>query len=209
MNKEDSAMTGDDRQRGQGRRARRGEQEHHSTLQRIEQKLNRLLGHRGDEWHEKEWAPEDSPFAYYDPGDPSPRFFGEARADAPGWDPSIAGPRFDRINVGAVGTFGVDPVSSYEGAQHGLVSAHSTAREYYIMQLAQRGHGRYAQWRDRKIRDLNREYGEYSREQQDKFDRDFGAWREKRKAQRDANADATSERSDAANERSVIGAGAE
>jgi hypothetical protein len=201
-------MTGDDRQRGQRRRERPRDDEHHSILQRIEQKLNRLLGHNGDDWREKAWAPEDSPYAFYDPGDPAPRFFGEARADAAGWDPSIAGPRFDRINVGAVGSFGVDPVSSYDGAQHGLIGAQSSAREYYIMQLAQRGHGQYAQWRDRKIRDLDREYGDYSREQQDKFDRDFGAWREQRKAQRGASADATSERSEATGKRPVIGAGA-
>ena len=65
-------------------------------LHRIEEKLNRLLGRRDDEWHDRAWAPIDSPFAIYSPNDPSPRLFGGPRADAPGWDPSLAGPRFDR-----------------------------------------------------------------------------------------------------------------
>ena len=75
------------------------EEDRGRILRRIEEKLDRLLGRREDDWHEREWAPLDSPFAYYGAGDPSPRFFGGPRADAPGWDPGLAGPRFDRIDV--------------------------------------------------------------------------------------------------------------
>jgi hypothetical protein len=78
-------------------------------LHRIEEKLNHLLGRRDDEWHDRPWAPLDSPFASYSPGDPSPRLFGGPRADAPGWDPSLAGPRFDRIDPGSVGTHAAHP----------------------------------------------------------------------------------------------------
>jgi hypothetical protein len=156
------------------------------VLRRIEEKLDRLLGRSDDDWRDRGWAPEDSPFAYYSPGDPSPRFFGGPRADAPGWDPSLAGPRFDRINPGAVGTHGVDPVSSYYGAQTPLLSAHSSAREYYLLMRAraqaeaQGGPGLYADYRGRKMRELDREYADYRRDQQERFDRDFDAWREKR-----------------------------
>jgi hypothetical protein len=155
-------------------------------LRRIEEKLDRLLGSREDDWHEREWAPLDSPFAQYDAGDPSPRFFGGPRADAPGWDPSLAGPRFDRIDVGAVGTHGVDPVSSFDGAQSLLFSPHSSAREYYLLRRARgrthTGDGAigYADYRRRKKAELDREYADYCREQQARFDHDFDAWRQKR-----------------------------
>ena len=156
-------------------------------LHRIEEKLNRLLGRRDDEWHDRAWAPLDSPFAFYSPGDPSPRFFGGPSADAPGWDPSLAGPRFDRINPGAVGSHAVDPVASYSGAQTPLLSSHSSAREYYLLMRARAqaeaegGTGHYADYRARKMHELDREYAAYRRDQQERFDSDFDAWREKRK----------------------------
>ena len=166
---------------GKGREEDRG-----GILRRIEEKLDRLLGPREEAWHEREWAPLDSPFVYYGSGDPSPRFFGGPRADAPGWDPSLAGPRFDRIDVGSVGTHAVDPVSSYDGAQRPLFTPHSSAREYYLLMRArgqtnaQDGATRYADYRRRKKAELDREYADYCREQQASFDRDFDAWRQKR-----------------------------
>ena len=156
-------------------------------LHRIEEKLNRLLGQRDDEWHDRRWAPEDSPFVSYSPGDPSPRFFGGPHADAPGWDPSLAGPRFDRIDPGSVGTHGAHPTASYAGAQTPVLSPHSSAREYYLLmraraeEEAEGGTGDYAGYRTRKMRELDREYAAYCSEQQDRFDREFHAWREKRR----------------------------
>lgn len=155
-------------------------------LRRIEEKLDRLLGPREEDWHEREWAPLDSPIASYDPGDPSPRLYGGPRADAIGWDPSLAGPRFDRINVGGVGTHGVDPVSSFDGAQRTPFAPHSSAREYYLLMRArgQRAAGEgpagYADYRWRKKAELDREYADYCRDRQACFDRDFDAWRQKR-----------------------------
>jgi hypothetical protein len=157
-------------------------------LHRIEEKLNRLLGQRDDdEWHEHPWAPLDSPFVSYSPGDPAPRFFGGPRADALVWDPSLAGPRFDRIDVGSVGTHAVHPISSYDGARTPLFTPHSSAREYYLLmragaeQEAEGGTSHYADYRARKMRELDREYAGYRRDQQERFDREFDAWREKRK----------------------------
>ena len=162
------------------------EERRESLLHRIEEKLNRLLGEADDDWHDRRWAPEDSPFARYSPGDPSPRPFGGARADAPAWDPSLAGPRFDRIDVGSVGTHGVDPRSSFDGSQTPTFSPHSSAREYYLLmeaesEKAKGEHSDYAQFRTRHMRELDRDYAAYQREQQDRFHRDFHAWREKRK----------------------------
>jgi hypothetical protein len=162
------------------------EKDRGGILRRIEEKLDRLLGSRGDDWHERGWAPLESPFVHYDAGDPSPRFFGGPRADAPGWDPSIAGPRFDRIDAGAVGTHGVDPVSSFEGARSSLFSPHSSAREYYLLKRArERTHSGdaapgYADYRRRKKAELDWEYADYCRDQQARFDRDFDAWRQRR-----------------------------
>ena len=161
------------------------EERREGLLHRIEEKLNRLLGQEDDDWHDRRWAPEDAPFARYSPGDASPRLFGGPRADAPGWDPSLAGPRFDRIDVGSVGTHGVDPRSSYDGSQTPAFSPHSSAREYFLLMEAEeeahRGHGDYAGYRTRTMREFDRDYAEYRRDQQDRFDREFHAWRESRK----------------------------
>jgi hypothetical protein len=163
----------------------RSNDDEHSILKRIEEKLHRLLARSGDDWNERGWAPLDSPFAYYSPGDPSPRLFGGPRADALGWDPSLAGPRFDRINPGAVGTHGIDPVSSFDGAQAPLLTPHSSAREYYLLTRAreQASAGYYADYRGRKMRELDREFADYQRERQAQFDSDFEAWREKRRGE--------------------------
>jgi len=155
-------------------------------LHRIEEKLNHLLGRRDDEWHDRAWAPLDSSFSSYSPGDPSPRLFGGPRADAPGWDPSLAGPRFDRIDPGSVGTHAAHPTASYPGAQTPMLSSHSSAREYYLLmrekaEAEERGAHSYAQYRGRKMREFDREYEDYRRNQQDCFDRDFDAWRQNRK----------------------------
>jgi len=46
------------------------------------------------------------------------------------------------------------------------------------------GHDPYRSWRERQIRELDRDYDEYRREHQSKFERDFGTWREGRQKQR-------------------------
>lgn len=172
----------DDAQQTRERGHEHSTEESQSLLERIEEKLDQLLGERDDEWHERGWAPLDAPFYPYDEGDPAPRFLGGPHADAPGWDPSLAGPRFDRLNLGSVGTHGVDPVSSFYGAQRSSPGPRSSAREYYLMRrLAQRGHGHYADYRRRKMRELDRQFAQFCREEQEAFDREFEAWQEKHK----------------------------
>lgn len=42
----------------------------------------------------------------------------------------------------------------------------------------------YSEWRQRQIADLDRDYDEYRREHQSRFEQEFGGWREKRQTQR-------------------------
>ena len=48
------------------------------------------------------------------------------------------------------------------------------------------GDSHYSEWRDRQIASLDRDYDEYRRENQSRFDREFGAWRDRRGRQRDS-----------------------
>ena len=42
----------------------------------------------------------------------------------------------------------------------------------------------YSQWRQRQVESLDRDYEEYRREHQSRFEQEFGSWREKRQGQR-------------------------
>ena len=123
---------------------------------------------------------------------------------APGYDAEFAGPRFDRLDAGSVGTHGTHPVSSAFGADYrGAVGVTpgggygSSARRYAEIERSQRqqqqsgGSGRqhdphYSQWRQRQIEQLDRDYQDYQREHQSRFEREFGEWRERRGQQRQA-----------------------
>ena len=121
----------------------------------------------------------------------APSAGGEPAFGGPGYDAEFAGPRFDRLDVGSVGTHGVHPVSSaygadYRGAFGPAGGFRSSAREY-----AEVGRGRdfdphYSEWRRRRIEEIDRDYDEYQREHQSRFDEEFGAWRERRGEQRRA-----------------------
>lgn len=115
-------------------------------------------------------------------------------AAAPGYDPSFAGPRFDRADVGSVGTHGAHPVSSAYGGEYGFgPGAFSSARRYAMLQRGQqqgqqrpRHDPHYDEWRSRQMEQYDRDYEEYCRERQSRFDQEFGAWRERRGQQRQA-----------------------
>lgn len=148
------------------------EGDHGEALRRIEEKLDRLLGPREDDWHTREWAPPDAPFAPYGPGGPRPSFIDVSQAGA--------GPRF-------VGAHSAESDSSSDDPLAAPVAARSSAREYYLM-MQGRGHrgGRddassYEDYRRRKRAELDREYAEYCRDRQACFDRDFDGWRDKRR----------------------------
>jgi len=114
---------------------------------------------------------------------------------APGYDASFGGPRFDRVDVGSVGSHAVHPVSSvYGGDLSGPMGLHpgggygSSARRYAQIRGAGGGHHdpHYHEWRSRQIAQLDRDYDDYRREHQSRFDREFGEWRERRGQQRQA-----------------------
>jgi hypothetical protein len=104
----------------------------------------------------------------------------------PGDDPDLgAGPRFDRADVGSIGTHGAHPVASASSPAYGIGAGGmfgSSARDFAI----RRQDPHYSEWRQRQIDALDRDYDDYRRETQSRFDREFGAWREKRGQQREA-----------------------
>ena len=100
------------------------------------------------------------------------------------------GRRFDRIDPGSVGTHGAHPMSSpvggAYGGSHGADAGYvSSARSYEAVRAARgRFDPHYSEWRSRQIELLDRDYDDYRREHQAKFDQEFGGWREKRQGQR-------------------------
>ena len=131
----------------------------------------------------------------FHPGDSTPGGF-----EGPGLDSEFGGPRFDRLDVGSTGTHGAHPVASpfgdaYGGGAGGLGMG-SSARNFALMQQQQQqgrqggsqGGARhdpaYSEWRNRQIEELDRDYEEYCREKQSRFEQEFGAWREQRSQQR-------------------------
>lgn len=111
-------------------------------------------------------------------------FFG-----APGYDASFAGPRFDRLDVGSTGTHGVHPVSSPYGADYrgtfGATGGQGSSARLYAETGRTGDHDpHYAEWRRRRIEEIDRDYDEYWREHQARFEEEFGAFRERRGQQR-------------------------
>jgi hypothetical protein len=75
---------------------------------------------------------------------------------------------------GGFGLFGVDEHGGYG----------SSARSYEAVRASRRHDPHYAEWRSRQIDTLDRDYDDYRREHQSKFDEEFGSWRDKRQGQR-------------------------
>ena len=110
------------------------------------------------------------------------------RYGGPGLDSEFSGPRFDRADVGSVGSEAAHPVSSASSPAYGTGAGlfGSSARDFAIRQEAQRHDPHYAEWRHRQMAEFDRDYEEYRREHQARFDREFGDWRQRRGEQRAA-----------------------
>ena len=111
------------------------------------------------------------------------------RYGGPGLDAEFGGPRFDRADVGSVGSHGVHPVASASSPAYDIgagAAFGSSARDFAIRRDARRHDPHYADWRHRQMAELDRDYDEYARENQSRFDREFGAWRRRRGEQREA-----------------------
>ncbi|HEV2747286.1 MAG TPA: DUF2171 domain-containing protein [Allosphingosinicella sp.] len=118
------------------------------------------------------------------------------------------GRRFDRVDAGSTGSHGAHPMSSPVGGAYGAGYGASAGGGYgssaRTAAMLGGGGGRgassgggfgggrgggihdphYSEWRNRQIEQLDRDYEEYRREHQSKFEQEFGGWREKRQGQR-------------------------
>jgi hypothetical protein len=99
------------------------------------------------------------------------------------------GRRFDRVDAGSTGTHGAHPMSAATGGGFGYgapgFGSGSSSRDAEIMRERGGSHDpHYSEWRQRQIEDLDRDYDEYRREHQSKFEQEFGSWRSKRQGQR-------------------------
>lgn len=118
------------------------------------------------------------------------------------------GRRFDRVDPGHVGTQGAHPMSSPVGGAYGgsygvtADGGYGSSARYGGPMQEQGLRGRqagaatgfmsggrehdphYAEWRNRQIQSLDRDYDEYRREHQGRFEQEFGSWRSKRNEQR-------------------------
>ena len=95
----------------------------------------------------------------------------DIRSGGPGYSPDFGGQRMERAEFGRSGHVG------YLSSQRG-----------YGFRGGYPGDGdpHYSEWRDRQIASLDRDYDDYRRENQARFDREFGAWRDKRGRQRES-----------------------
>lgn len=141
------------------------------------------LGDRG-------WRQSDDPYAEaerYGRGAPdgygADEDFGPGYSDisygGAGFDAGYGHPRFDQIDVGRVGSHGVRPVTSYRATSGFTSSARAQA-------IRDQRDPHYSAWRRRQIEALDRDYDDYLRENQSRFDREFGEWRSRRGLQREA-----------------------
>lgn len=107
------------------------------------------------------------------------------------------GRRFDRIDAGSTGTHGAHPMSSPVGRAYdpSYGGYQSSARDAAILGnegRANEGRGsrphdpHYSQWRQRQMEELDRDYDDYCRENQSRFEQEFGGWRQRRQGQRQA-----------------------
>jgi len=103
------------------------------------------------------------------------------------------GRRFDRGDAGG-SSYGGQSMSSQVGGAYGSsygASVRDSASSGRSQPYSGGGAGglhdpHYAEWRNRQIEALDRDYEDYRRENQSRFEQEFGGWREKRQGQRQA-----------------------
>jgi hypothetical protein len=101
------------------------------------------------------------------------------RYGGPGLESEYRGPRVDRAEFGSARSRDAHPISSESNFGYGF-GAGMSGRE------AQLHDPHYAEWRHRQVAEFDRDDDEYRRENQSRFDREFGAWRQRRGEQRAA-----------------------
>jgi len=97
------------------------------------------------------------------------------------------GRRFGRGEAGGTGSHGAHSMSSAVGGAYGSSYGGSGRSQAYSGGGAGGLHDpHYSEWRNRQIESLDRDYEDYRRENQSRFEQEFGGWREKRQGQRQA-----------------------
>jgi len=104
-----------------------------------------------------------------------------ARGDHLFGGPGIAGDRPDRADFARAGGSG-----SGRGASIGAGGTFRTSARDFDVSGESRTDPHYAEWRQRRMAEFDRDFDEYRSENQSRFDREFGAWRERRGEQRAA-----------------------
>lgn len=97
------------------------------------------------------------------------------------------GRRFGRGETGGTGSHAAHSMSSAVGGAYGSSYGGSGRSQAYSGGGAGGLHDpHYSEWRNRQIEALDRDYEDYRRENQSRFEQEFGGWREKRQGQRQA-----------------------
>ena len=164
---------------------------------------------RGESWNRE--RPGER--GWYGPGEDQSRGGGErhyARGEREGWfSDSRGGERGARYGGSGDGGakhgsgYGSEPPELRGGSFYGAMTGEETrqgrggrsdrSEGFGGDALRRQGGGygglhdpHYSEWRQRQIEDLDRDYEEYRREHQSKFESEFGSWRSKRQGQRQA-----------------------
>lgn len=99
------------------------------------------------------------------------------------------GRRFDRIDAGSTGTHAAHPQSApLGGSSYRSYPSYSEGSEGFERSSGRSGSQHdphYSAWRKSRIEELDRDYDDYRREHQSKFEQEFGTWRTRRQGQRD------------------------
>ena len=160
-------------------------------------------------YYGSDYSRDDDEYAHGDAGQDNSYGMGRSGAadtwGGSGFGGTAGGRRFDRVDVGTTGTHGAHPMASPTGPAYraGGAGVGSSARSAAIMRQSPGGQsGRfsgepygaqqsmshqdphYSEWRNRQIEALDRDYDEYRREHQSKFEQEFGTWRSRRQTQR-------------------------
>lgn len=98
--------------------------------------------------------------------------------------------RYDRFESGRPRVQGASPAGGAYASSYGARSTGYDGSDPSAAYSGVRGGDlhdpHYSEWRNRQIESLDRDYEEYRREHQSKFEQEFGTWRERRQRQRQA-----------------------
>lgn len=108
----------------------------------------------------------------------------QSRAGQSGYDTQGQSDRWE-YGGGARGAFGSSEMGGYGTTYGGPDSGNSPYRGGTYQESGRSSYDpHYSQWRQRQLQELDRDYADYCREHQQRFDQEFGSWRQQRQGQR-------------------------